>query len=322
MKLGDFIDKEISFEEALELTKLKGSKIMELMQVANKIREKYCGNTIHTCTITNAKSGKCEEDCKFCAQSAHYNTSLKTYGLKDEEVLLDEYARAGDLKSSKFGVVTSGRSIKKGSQEFEDIKDFIMSAKEKDSDVSLCCSIGLLSEEELLELKEAGVTRFHSNLQTSVESYDKIVATTHTIDGRIATIKAAKKVGMSVCSGGIIGMGETWEDRISMAFTLKDLGVDGIPVNILNPIEGTPHGEREHLSMDEILKTIAIYRIIFKDKVIKIGAGREGILKDFMGSAFLAGANGMLVGGYLTVRGRSEEEDFKFMENVRKMWEN
>lgn len=107
-----------------------------------------------------------------------------------------------------------------------------------------------------------------------------------------------------------------------MAFTLKELGVDGIPVNILNPIEGTPHGDREHLPMDEILKTIAIYRIIFKDKVIKIGAGREGILKDFMGSAFLAGANGMLVGGYLTVRGRSEEEDFKFIENVKKMWEN
>ncbi len=322
MNLRELIDREITREEALELTKLKGSKLMELMAVANEVREKYCGNTIHTCTISNAKSGQCEEDCKFCAQSAHYKTSLTTYDLKKEQVLLDEYSRAEELGSSKFGVVTSGRSIKKGSQEFDNIKKFIERAKETDNKVSLCCSIGLLNEEELAELKEAGVTRFHSNLQTSVESYNEIVATTHNIQGRIDTIKAAKKVGMSVCSGGIIGMGESWEDRISMAFTLKDLDVDGVPVNILNPIPGTPHGEREHLAMDEILKTIAIYRIIFKDKVIKIGAGREGILKDFMGSAFMCGANGMLVGGYLTVKGRSEAEDFAFMENVRRMWEN
>lgn len=322
MNLRELIDREVTKEEALEMTKLKGSKLMELMAVANEVREKYCGNTIHTCTISNAKSGKCEEDCKFCAQSAHYKTSLTTYDLKEEQILLDEYSRAGELGSTKFGVVTSGRSIKKGSKEFDNIKKFIKEAKTKDSKVSLCCSIGLLNEEELAELKEAGVTRFHSNLQTSVESYNEIVATTHDIQGRIDTIKAAKRVGMSVCSGGIIGMGESWEDRISMAFTLKDLDVDGIPVNILNPIPGTPHGDREHLAMDEILKTIAIYRMIFKDKVIKIGAGREEILKDFMGSAFMCGANGMLVGGYLTVKGRSEEEDFTFVENVRRMWEN
>lgn len=320
MNIRDFINREITYEEAMELTNISGSKMMELFAVANEIREKYCGNKIHTCTISNAKSGRCEEDCKFCAQSAHYNTNITSYELKDKETLLNEYARAEELGSSKFGVVTSGRSINKGTAEYSDIKEFLKTAKVSDNDVELCCSIGLLSKEELMELKEAGITRFHSNLQTSIKSYNEIVATTHGIENRLKTIKAAKEIGLDVCSGGIIGMGESWEDRIDMAYTLKELGVDGIPVNILNPIPGTPHGDREHLAMDEILKTIAIYRIIFRDKVIKIGAGREGILKDFMGMAFMSGANGMLVGGYLTVRGRSAQEDFKFIENVKKIW--
>jgi len=320
MNIRDFIDKEITYKEAMELTNISGSMMMELFSVANEIREKYCGNKIHTCTISNAKSGKCEEDCKFCAQSVHYNTNIGNYELKDKETLLNEYNRAEELGSSKFGLVTSGRGINKGTNEYSDIKEFLKDAKSTDNEVELCCSIGLLSKEELMELKDAGMTRFHSNLQTSIKSYNKIVATTHNIENRLETIKAAKEIGLTVCSGGIIGMGESWEDRIDMAYTLKELGVDGIPVNVLNPIPGTPHGEREHLAMDEILKTIAIYRIIFKDKVIKIGAGREGILKDFMGMAFMSGANGMLVGGYLTVKGRSAEEDLIFMKNIKKMW--
>ena len=320
MNLKRFINEEITKKEALELFKVKGFELAELFSVANEIREKYCGNVIHTCTISNAKSGECEEDCKFCAQSAHYKTNLTTYDLKAKDILMSEYKRAEKLGSTKFGVVTSGRSIKKGTEEYDSIKEFVRDAKKENINTNICCSIGLLNEDELSELKEAGVTRFHSNMQTSINSYNKIVATTHKIDDRIATIKAAKNIGMEVCSGGIIGMGETWEDRIDMAFTLKELKVDGIPVNILNPIEGTPMGDREHLSMDEILKTIAIYRIILKDRVIKIGAGREGILKDFMGMAFMSGANGMLVGGYLTVKGRTSEEDFVFMENVKKMW--
>ncbi|WP_319372313.1 biotin synthase BioB [uncultured Ilyobacter sp.] len=320
MDLKKFVDEEITKEEALELFKIKGFKLNELFSVANKIREKYCGNTLYTCTISNAKSGKCEEDCKFCAQSAHYKTNLVTYDLKARDILMSEYKRAEKLGSTKFGVVTSGRSIKKGSEEYDSIKEFVVEAKKENITANICCSIGLLNEEELKELKEAGVTRFHSNMQTSISAYNKIVATTHKIDERLATIKAAKKIGMEVCSGGIIGMGETWEDRVDMAFTLKALDVDGIPINILNPIEGTPLGDKEHLSMDEILKTIAIYRIILKNKVIKIGAGREGILKDFMGMAFMSGANGMLVGGYLTVKGRTAEEDFAFIENIKKMW--
>jgi biotin synthase len=321
INIRKFIDKEITPEEALALTKIKGPQLMELFAVANEIREKYCGNKLHTCTISNAKSGRCEEDCKFCAQSVYYNTNVSSYDLKTKEVLSEEYINAEKLGSSRFGIVTSGRSIKKGSKDYLDIKNFLEDTKSKGKNIDLCCSIGLLNKDELLELKESGMTRFHSNLQTSVGAYEDIVATTHKIEDRIKTIKAAKEVGLEVCSGGIIGMGESWEDRIEMAYSLKELDVDGIPINILNPISGTPHGEREHLSMDEILKTIAIYRIILKDKVIKIGAGRESILKDFTGMAFLSGANGMLVGGYLTMKGRDFQEDFNLIDSIKKLWE-
>ncbi len=321
MDLRKYIKEDISRDEALELTKLKGAKLMELFAVANEVREMYCGNEMALCTITNARSGKCGEDCKFCAQSAHYNTNIETYDLKDDATLKDEYKKSKEYGAGKFGLVTSGRSIKKGSEEFERVKKFIEEASASGEEVDLCASIGLLSYDEIMELKKVGLNRIHNNLQTSVDSYDKIVATTHKIEDRIETIKNAVKAGVNVCSGGIIGMGESWEDRIDMAFTLKELGVDSIPLNILNPIPGTPHGDREKLSADEIIKTIAIYRLINKDKVIKIAAGRETILKDFMGMAFMSGGNGMLVGGYLTMRGRSVEEDLKFVENIKKMWE-
>ena len=318
MNFEKYIEKEITKEEALELTKLKGSELVELFAVANKIREKFCGNKIETCTITNAKSGKCSEDCKFCAQSEKYNTHIHTYPLKDIKVLEDECKTAIEHKSDRFAIVTSGKGIKKGTQDYEVIKKF---AENMSKDIEVCCSIGLLDEDELQTLKDAGVSRFHSNLQTSIKSYKNIVATTHNVLDRIDTIKSAQKVGMKVCCGGIIGMGETWEDRIDMAFTCKELGVDAIPLNILNPIKGTPYGEREVLDACEILKTIAIFRLILKDKNIKVVAGRESILKDFMGSAFLAGANGLMIGGYLTVNGRSIEDDFRFIENIKKLWE-
>ena len=233
MNFEKYIEKEITKEEALELTKLKGSELVELFAVANKIREKFCGNKIETCTITNAKSGKCSEDCKFCAQSEKYNTHIHTYPLKDIKVLEDECKTAIEHKSDRFAIVTSGKGIKKGTQDYEVIKKF---AENMSKDIEVCCSIGLLDEDELQTLKDAGVSRFHSNLQTSVKSYKNIVATTHNVLDRIDTIKSAQKVGMKVCCGGIIGMGETWEDIIDMAFTCKELGVDAIPLNILNII--------------------------------------------------------------------------------------
>jgi biotin synthase len=316
-RFDKYLNEEITREEAVELFKVKGTELMELFSVANKIREKYCGNTIHTCTITNAKSGKCSEDCKFCAQSAYYETGIDTYEMKECNLITDEYNKSCEIGSDKFGVVTSGKAVEKGSSEYKTLLEFLDRAKGLSEP---CFSTGKLTYEEAVELKSMGLTRFHNNIQTSVESYSDIVATTHTVYDRIEAIKNAKKAGLEVCCGGIIGMGESHEDRVSMAFTIKELDVECMPLNILNPIKGTPYGEKNILDINEILKTIAIYRIILRDKVLKITAGRESILKDFMGLAFMSGANSLMVGGYLTVRGRSVEEDKKFIEDIKKMW--
>ena len=316
-----FIDSDITKEEALKLCNLKGKELMQLFSVANEIREKYCKNILETCTITNAKSGMCSEDCKFCAQSAVYNTHVQCYSLKSIELLKKEYEEAVKNQSQRFGIVTSGKNMKKDSKDFNTLLTFIREINQKEKPLEICCSLGLLSYEEMTELKKAGAKRYHCNIQTSPEKYNKFAATTHSIKDRIETIKNAKRAGLDICSGGIIGMGESWKDRIDMAFALKELDVNGIPINILNPIKNTPHGEREILSVDEILKTIAIFRIILKDKNIKIAAGRENIFKDFMGMGFLAGANGMLVGGYLTVKGRETAEDLAFIKSIKKLWD-
>lgn len=320
MELKKYIDGEITKEEALKLCTLTGSELAELFLTANKVREKYCGDILETCTITNAKSGKCSEDCKFCAQSAVYSTNIECYPLKNIDVLKEEYKEAERNKSMRFGIVTSGKGMKKGSKDFENLLSFIKDVTSQNDSIEICCSLGLLSEEEMAELKKAGAKRYHCNIQTSPEKYNVFSATTHTIQDRINTIKNAQKAGLDVCAGGIIGMGESWEDRIDMAFALKKLGVQGVPINILNPIKGTPHGEQKILDIDEVLKTIAIFRIILKDKNIKIAAGRENIFKDFMGSGYLSGANGMLVGGYLTVKGREINEDLNFIKNIKKLW--
>lgn len=320
MDLRRYIDEEVTREVALEMTKLKGSKLVELFAAANEAREKYCGNRLPYCTITNAKSGKCSENCRFCAQSGHYNTNVDEYGIKDKEVLNEEYEVCEGYGSTQFGFVSSGKGVNKGTKEFEVLKEFLIDAKNSGNKVEVCASIGLMSTEELLELKEAGLIRLHHNLQTSEAAYDKIVATTHDYKSKIETIKNAKEAGLETCCGGIIGMGESWEDRIDMAFTLKELDVDGIPLNILNPIPGTPMEDRPLLNPEDYLKTIAIYRLIVKNKTIKVAAGRENILKDFMGTAFLAGANSLFIGGYLTRAGRSVEEDLKFIADIKRMW--
>ncbi len=316
-----YINEEITKEEALALVNLKGNNLLYLFAAADKIRNKYCGNILETCTITNAKSGKCSEDCKFCSQSAWYNTDTKSYPIKDKKTLKKEFYEAEKNKNMRFGIVTAGKKMEFETEEFNTVLKFIKEITAENPKAEICCSLGLLGEKELLELKKAGAVRYHCNIQTSSETYSLYAATTHSFNDRIKTIKNAQKVGLEICSGGIIGVGESFEDRINMAFTLKELDVDGIPLNILNPIKNTPHGEKEILSAIEVLKTIAIFRLILKNKNIKIAAGRENIFKDFMGSGFLSGANGMLTGGYLTVKGRSIEEDVNFIENIKKLWD-
>ncbi|MFA5276169.1 MAG: biotin synthase BioB [Candidatus Omnitrophota bacterium] len=290
--------------------------IMDLALKANRVREKFAGKSMDLCTIMNAKSGFCAEDCKFCAQSGRHTTGLATYPLKKKGEIVKAAMRAKKIGARSFGIVTSGDKLSE-----KDFKVVLDAVKEISANIKmrLCVSLGSMDEEKFFLLKEAGLIRYHHNIETSRRFFPKIV-TTHTFEDRLDTIRRAKKCGLEVCSGGIIGMGENMRDRIDMALELKKLDVDSVPINILVPIKGTLMGSRPLLSAQEAIRSIAIFRIILKDKTIKVAAGRESALKDSQVLSFLSGANGMLIGGYLTVKGRSIEDDRKLVEDVEKLW--
>jgi biotin synthase len=288
----------------------------ELIYEADKIRRQFSGTKIELCNILNAKSGLCNEDCRFCAQSTRYATGVVRYPLKKKEEILEAAKRAKEIGAERFDIVTSGAAVSK--EELGIICDTINEITAKIG-IKMCASLGSLDEESLRLLKQSGLSRYHHNIESSPTYFPKI-ATTHTFQDRINTIIAAKKTGLEVCSGGIIGMGESLNDRVGMALCLKELDVDSIPINILVPIKGTPLQIQEQLSCTEAIRAIALFRIILKDKIIKIAAGRESVLKDFQALAFMAGANGMLIGGYLTIRGREVEEDKKLINEIEDLW--
>lgn len=285
--------------------------------LANEERKHRAGGKIQLCSIINAKSGRCGEDCKFCAQSIHHNTKISVYPLKSKDELLTEAKRAKEIGAERVVIVTSGKGPKR--QEVEKIAEVINTIKEKIG-MSPCASLGILDIKALTILKDAGLNSYHHNIETSRRFYPNI-NTTHTFDDRIRTIRAALEAGLKVCSGGIIGLGESEEDRISMALILKELDIDSIPINILIPMKGTPLEKIKTISLTEILRTIAIFRLITGSRTITICAGRESsVLKDFQGLAFMAGANGMIIGGYLTVKGRSPQDDLVMVEEIKKIW--
>ena len=290
--------------------------LAELIWQANKVRKDFTKDKLELCGIVNAKSGQCSEDCKFCAQSSRHKAQVPIYPLKGSKEIVEAAKHAKDIGAEKFGIVTSGDHLNKS--ELDKIEDAIRQIKERIG-ILVCASLGALDEKELQALKDAGLKRYHHNIETSPRFYPKIVST-HTFEDRIDTIRSAKSVGLEVCSGGIIGMGENWQDRIEMAYMLKDLGVDSIPINILVPIKGTSLETVKPISREDVIRTVSIFRIILKDKVIKIAAGRETVLKDSQAMGFQAGANGMLIGGYLTVKGRSVEADHKLVEEIKELW--
>lgn len=289
---------------------------IELARRADSVRAAHTGSRLDICTILNAKSGACAEDCKFCAQSCRHRTGIEAYPLKSAREIIDAARAAKDSGARRFGIVTSGNTLTEG--EVRLIGD-AASAIKAEVGIKVCASLGRMTEEGLAYLKKAGVSRYHHNIETSPRYFRKIVST-HTFADRVETIKLAQKVGLEVCSGGIIGMGETWRDRIEMALILKKLGVDSVPVNVLIPIGGTSLAAAKRLSCDDAIRTIAIFRIILKDKAVKLAAGRETSLKDHQALAFMAGANGMLIGGYLTVKGRAVAEDRKLIEEIKYSW--
>lgn len=303
--------------ESKDIDSLLKLPLPELLSLANRTRKDYLGSKFGLCSIINAKSGYCSEDCKFCAQSTHHSADISTYPLRRKEEILKAAKKAKDIGAESFGIVTSGNCL--AAKELEEII-LAISRIRKETGIAVCASLGALREDELKKLKEAGLTRYHHNIETSPRFYKQIVST-HDFGERIDTVKAAKAVGLEVCSGGIIGMGETWQDRIDMAYVLKELNVDSVPINILVPIKGTSLENLKSISCSDVIRTLSIFRIILKDKLIKIAAGRESALGDFQGLGFMAGANGMLIGGYLTVKGRDIKADYKLIEEIKKLWD-
>ena len=307
----------LSEELALRLaTEIHGSDILDLVSLANKVRVKNVPQ-FQACSIINAKSGQCAQNCKFCAQGAGFDTHISCYPLVDEATMLEAAQKVYDSGVRSFGVVTSGWGYRTATPEFAQVLSRIDALRAKFPELKICASLGILSEETARLLAEHGVWRYNMNLQTNPARYGELITTSHTIEEKIDTIKYLQKHGVTICCGGIIGLGESWEDRVKMAFAVRELKVDGSPLNVLLPIPGTPCGKNAVLSPAEVAKAFAIYRLINPTLVIKFAAGRETTMKDFQGLLMLAGMNAIITGGYLTTRGRTVPEDDKLLEDLR-----
>lgn len=267
----------------------------ELCKGADMIREHYIGAHIDLCSIINGRSGRCPEDCKYCAQSSHYHTECEVYDFLSQEELVNACKMNEEEGVHRFSIVTAGKALT--GEEFAKSIEAYKEMKEK-CNIELCASMGFLTREQLHELHEAGVTSYHHNIETSKRNFPNI-CTTHTYEQKMATLKMVKEEGMYVCSGGIIGMGETWEDRLDMAISLSEASADSIPINALMPIKGTPLYGTKPLTNDEILRTIAFFRYINPTAEIRLAAGRA-LLENDGEIAFKSGASATITGNMLT----------------------
>jgi len=285
--------------------------LQELLEGANMIREALCGNKVDLCAIINARSGRCSENCKFCAQSAYHRTGIKEYGFLDPDVIVEDCKKNEANGVHRYSIVTAGKALT--GKDFDKAIEAYKKMR-KECNIELCASHGLLTEAQFVRLKEAGVSMYHENIETSKRNFPN-VCTTHTYEDKIHAIKLAKKAGLRVCSGGIIGMGESWDDRIDMAVSLSELEIDSIPINALMPIKGTCYENLEPLSEDDILRTIAIFRYINPTAYIRMAAGR-GYFKDGGAKAFPSGANATITGDMLTTVGTNTAQDKEMLTNL------
>ena len=300
--------KRIGKEEALFLA---DQPLEELSQAADEIRRHFCGDGFDICTIINGKSGRCSEDCKYCAQSAHYHTGAEEYPLLDTEEIT-AHAKYNDERGVlRYSIVTSGKRL--NDKEVDQMCESIRDIKAK-TGIGVCVSFGLLNEEQYRKIKEAGAERVHNNLESS-RRYFPEVCTTHTYDDKIAALRAAQAAGLSICSGGIMGLGETKEDRIDMALTARELGVRSIPVNMLNPIPGTPYEHNEKLKPEDMQRIVAVYRFLVPDASIRLAGGR-GLLPDKGRACFCSGANAAISGDMLTTSGITIETDMQMLKEL------
>ena len=299
----------ISKEEALLLA---DAPLEELTAAADEIRSHFCQSGFDICTIVNGKCGKCSEDCKYCAQSAHYHTACsETYPLLSTEELVEGARHNKEQGVLRYSIVTSGKAL--SDAEVDRVCESIRAIREQVG-IEVCVSFGLLNEEQFKKIREAGATRAHCNLESSGR-YFKEICTTHTYQQKIDTLNAAKRAGLSVCSGGIMGLGETMEDRIDMVLTARKLGVKSIPVNVLNPIPGTPYEHNRILTNDEVCRCVAIFRFLIPDASIRLAGGR-GLLGDKGEACFRSGANAAISGDMLTTSGINMETDMELLKTL------
>jgi len=305
----------VSEKDAKKLASFTGTDLLDMIFGAHKITSAYVNSDIFKCTIINAKSGLCSQDCAFCAQSAHHQTQIVTYPLLSKKEMLENACEMEKYGATNFSMVTSGHRLT--NREIETICETTREIKNK-TGLTVCCSVGALSKTQAKNLKNSGITNYHHNLE-SAESYFPQICTTHSYEEDIETLTIASDAGLNACAGCIFGLGESWEQRIELAFALKKLNINRIPLNFLNPIPGTKLEKRQLLNPMEALKCIALYRYIHPHTDITICGGREPTLKDYQSWIFLAGANGVMIGNYLTTHGRDIQMDFDMIDTWQEM---
>jgi len=302
--------RELDASDAAELVELSEGQPFDLFHEANRIRERVKGRAVRLCSIINARSGACSEDCSFCAQSARYRTGVAVYPLVEPGRIARAAEAGASAGASAFGIVTSGRGPDRDLARICEAVAEI--ARRHGGSLECCASLGSLTEQSAAALKAAGLVRYHHNLETA-RSFFPRVCSTHSYDDRVRTLCAAKAAGLQVCSGGIFGLGEQWPHRIEMAIELRALGVGRVPINFLNPIPGTPLEGAEPLAPLEGLRIIAIYRFLLPKADIMVAGGRQRCLGDLQSWVFYAGANAMMIGNYLTTAGRPPEDDLRMI---------
>jgi biotin synthase len=300
-------------DDALAVLKLPQREMWRLLDVADEVRRLFKGDVVKLCTILNAKSGSCSEDCSFCAQSRRSRASIDRYPLMDEEAMVAAARDAARLKAGEFSLVTSGFATHKRS-DLERLGNVIARIK-RDEKMETCASLGALSQEDAAYLLSRGLRTMHHNLETS-QSFFPSMCTTHAYEDDVAAIRDARKLGARVCAGGIFGIGELPEDRVELAATLRELQVDSVPVNFLNPIPGTLLEGKQELTPFECLKIIAMFRLFLPEKDVIVCGGRKENLRDLQALIFAAGANGLMIGNYLTTLGRSAESDIAMIDDL------
>ena len=297
-------EKLLSPQEALECASFPAEDTADLLAVAGLVRSRRSPN-VFTCGIINAKSGRCPENCAFCAQSAHYTTNTPVYPLVDADTLVQRAEALAEAGALRYGIVTSGTQLNE-----QDLDALCLAAERivRETGMHVCGSLGMLTPERATRLKQAGFTRYHHNLETSASHFSSICST-HAYEDDLETVRAAKRAGLRVCSGGILGLGESPAQRVELALTLEELDVDSIPLNLLNAIPGTPLATMPILSPMEALRSIALFRLLHPHRDILVCGGREHVLRQWQSWLFAAGANGLMTGNYLTTTGCAFEAD-------------